>query len=87
MCAMQVGGFSTAGILKLAGFLKQPLELKPGTGYSYVNANFMIAGYIVEKVSICFLDRSPSDWIYPQDQLLWGCSGPMSYGAAVCIWS
>ena len=51
LVVLQIGGVSIAGVLKLLGFLKQPLEFRPGTGYSYVNANFMIAGYIVEKVS------------------------------------
>jgi len=51
MMTLQIGGFNIAGVLKLLGFLKQPLEFRPGTGYSYVNANFMIAGYIVEKLS------------------------------------
>lgn len=48
--SFQVGANRTADIIKQYGFLQQPLESKPGAAYSYVNANFMIGGYIVEKV-------------------------------------
>ena len=45
-----VGGAGPAQLLKMWNVLEQPLQSRPGTQYAYVNANWIIAAYIIEQV-------------------------------------
>lgn len=46
------GGNATgADTLRFQGVMHIPMHYAPGTQYCYVNANFNIAGYVVERVS------------------------------------
>lgn len=42
-------GWSEAQALAWQGTLRQPLFAAPATEYCYCNANFHLAGYVVEK--------------------------------------
>lgn len=44
------GNSTDLDTLKLQNTLKLPLIFAPGTGYCYTNANFNLAGYVIEKV-------------------------------------
>lgn len=45
------GLFNLPQTIRMLGFMKMPLDFKPGTSYHYANSGFTLAGYIVEKVS------------------------------------
>lgn len=44
------GAAGPAAYFAAEGYWDMPLESAPGTAYRYVNANFQLAAYIVEKV-------------------------------------
>ncbi len=44
------GNATHADLLKFQKLFDQPLLHAPGSQYCYVNSNFQLAGYIVEKV-------------------------------------
>lgn len=46
----EVGGRGPAEYFAAQGYWDMPLEWEPGRGYEYVNANFQLAAYLVEKV-------------------------------------
>ena len=45
------GTASAADLLRFQGSMKYPMLHVPGSQYCYVNTNFNIAGYVVERVS------------------------------------
>jgi len=49
----EVGGYGPAAYFAAQGYWDMPLEWAPGGGYRYVNAGFLLASYIIEKVSTC----------------------------------
>ena len=44
-------------------FINSPLMYKPGTQYAYSNANFMLAGYLIEKLSNLKFEQYLSKYI------------------------
>lgn len=51
LTATMTGGSSPAQFFVASGTYDAPLEAMPGTEYQYVNANFLLATYLIEKVS------------------------------------
>ncbi|PRW44385.1 beta-lactamase transpeptidase [Chlorella sorokiniana] len=47
----EIGGRGPADYFAAQGYWDMPLEWEPGEGYEYVNANFQLAAYLVEKIS------------------------------------
>ena len=44
------GNATAADTLNFQGVMQLPMLYAPGTQYCYVNANFNIAGYVIERV-------------------------------------
>ncbi len=45
-----IGGAGPAAYFAAGGYWDMPLESRPGAAYKYVNANFQLAAYVIEKV-------------------------------------
>ncbi len=56
------GAPGPAAYFAAEGYWTMPLESAPGTAYRYVNANFQLAAYIIEKVRSALRRGSPCTW-------------------------